>query len=77
VKRLATLIPALQHMAESGQKAYAVGNLPPATYVLIETSLSARRSELLDLRTALWTDTIALKTLLAMTPLMPEPSEHR
>jgi len=76
VDRLAKLVPALQEMAISGQKAYAAGNLPPATYALIETSLSARRSELFDLRTALWDNTIALKTLLAMTPLMPQPSEH-
>ncbi len=73
VARLAGSVPELQKMAETGQKAYAAGNLAPATYVLLETSLSARASELFDLKAALWQDTIALKTLLAMTPLIPEP----
>jgi hypothetical protein len=67
-------VPELRKMAETGQKAYAAGNLAPATYVLLETSLSTRQSELFDLKTALWQDTIALKTLLAMTPLIPEPN---
>lgn len=73
VGRLTHSVPELRKMAETGQKAYAAGNLAPATYVLLETSLSTRQSELFDLKTALWQDTIALKTLLAMTPLIPEP----
>ncbi len=71
VDRLAQSVPALQEMAATSQKAYSAGNLPPATYALIETSLSARQGELFDLRAALWDDTIALRTLLAMTPLVP------
>ena len=72
VKRLNESMPALRKMAKDGQKAYAAGNLAPATYVLLETTLSSRQSELADLKASLWDDTIALKTLLAMTPLYPQ-----
>lgn len=72
VQQLAKSVPELRAMAETGRKAYAAGNLAPATYVLLETSLSAREGELFDLRATLWQDTIALRTLLAMTPLIPE-----
>ncbi len=71
VDRLAKSVPALQKMATTSQRAYSAGNLPPATYALIETSLSARQGELFDLRATLWDDTIALRTLLAMSPLVP------
>jgi outer membrane protein TolC len=64
-------VPRLKEMAEAGQKAYAAGNLPPATYVLLQTTLSARQSELFDLRSLLWSDTIALRTLLALAPIVP------
>ncbi|MDE2463737.1 MAG: TolC family protein [Alphaproteobacteria bacterium] len=72
VQQLARSVPELRKMAETGRKAYAAGNLAPATYVLLETSLSAREGELFDLRATLWQDAIALRTLLAMTPLIPE-----
>lgn len=72
VTRLDRSVPHLRDMATTGQKAYESGNLPPATYVLLETTLAARAGELLDLRATLWSDTIALKTLLAMTPLVPD-----
>ena len=75
VDQLVKSVPALQKMAATSQRAYAAGNLPAATHALIETSLSARRSELYDLRAAQWSDTIALKTLLAMTPLVPYLSD--
>jgi hypothetical protein len=39
--------------------------------VLLQISLSARESELLDLRAMLWSDTVALRALIAMTPLIP------
>ncbi len=69
--RLQSSVPQLSDMAATGQKAYEAGNLPPATYVLMETTLAARASELLDLKAMLWSDTIALRTLLAMTPAVP------
>lgn len=68
--RLASSLPRLRHMTENARTAYLAGNLAPANYVLLQTSLSAREGELFDLRIALWQDTIALKMLLAMTPLI-------
>lgn len=68
IRQLEASLPVVQHMAAVGQKAYSSGNLPPATYVLLQTSITTRRSELLDLKVTLWSDTIALRTLLAMTP---------
>lgn len=75
IRDLVASMPELHKMAETGRKAYAAGNLAPATYVLLQTSLSARESELFDLRATLWQDTIALRTLLAITPLIPEHSD--
>ncbi len=65
-------LPAFRHMAEVSAQAHASGDLAPATYVLMQTSLQARESELLDLKAALWTDTLALDTLLAL-PVTESP----
>lgn len=72
IDRLDASVPKLRHMAKTGQNAYDAGNLAPATYVLLQTSLSAREGELLDLKATLWADTIALRTLLAMSPIIPD-----
>lgn len=61
-------LPTFRHAAEVSAQAHANGDLVPATYVLLQVSLRTRESELLDLKAALWNDTIALNTLLA-TPL--------
>lgn len=58
-------LPTFRHMAEVSAQAHANGDLAPATYVLLQISLQTRESELLDLKAALWNDTIALDTLLA------------
>ena len=71
VARLEESLPQLRDMAATGQKAYLAGNLPPATYVLLETTLSTRESELLDFKATQWSDTVALRTLLAMLPIVP------
>lgn len=68
-------LPSFRHMAEVSAQAHANGNLAPATYVLMQTSLQARESELLDLKAALWSDTIALDTLLG-TPIVPAMSAN-
>ena len=57
-------LPAFRHMAEIGAQAHTNGDLAPATYVLLQISLQAREGELLDLKAALWNDTVALDTLL-------------
>lgn len=72
--KLEEKLPEFRHMAEVGQQAHANGDLPSATFVVIETSLQARESEYYDVETALWSDTIALHTLLGM-PFSPPPPE--
>jgi outer membrane protein TolC len=72
LRQLSTLesrIPEFRRMAETSRAAYRNGDLAPATYVLMQTTLTARESELIDLRVALWNDTIALHTLLG-TPYL-------
>jgi hypothetical protein len=64
-------VPDLRKAAQTAQIAYHAGDIAPATYVLLQISLSARESELLDLRAMLWSDTVALRALIAMTPLIP------
>jgi hypothetical protein len=64
-------VPDLRKAAQTAQIAYQAGDIAPATYVLLQISLSARESELLDLRAMLWSDTMALRALIAMTPLIP------
>jgi outer membrane protein TolC len=63
-------LPAFRQIAEVTARAHGNGDLSPATYVLMQTSLQARESELLDLKMALWNDTLALNTLLVV-PLVP------
>ena len=72
--KLEEKLPEFRRMAEVGQQARANGDLPPATFVVIETSLQARESDYYDVETALWSDTIALHTLLGL-PFSPPPTE--
>ncbi len=64
-------LPAFRRMAEVAQKAHANRDIAPATYLAMQTTLTARESELLDLRSALWLDAIALHTLLGTPYVMP------
>jgi outer membrane protein TolC len=66
IARLEAKLPEFKRMAAVGRKAYTEGNLAPATYVQLQTSSAAREAELFDLKATLWTDTIALATLLAL-----------
>jgi outer membrane protein TolC len=60
-------LPEFRKMADQAQRAYRAGNLAAATYVLMQTSRIARESELIDLRAALWSNALALRTLLGLT----------
>jgi outer membrane protein TolC len=73
IGRIEAAMPELERMAQIGRKAHREGNLAPATYALLETTLATREGELLDLRSVLWSDSIALRTLLAMPPLADGP----
>jgi outer membrane protein TolC len=76
VERLEDKLPEFERMGETSQKAYMAGDLPPATYVILQTSLSARESELFDLKSLLWSDTLALRTLLAIPAIVPNPTKE-
>ncbi len=65
-------LPEFRRMAEAGARAHLSGDIAPATYVLLENSLQARESELLDLKASLWSDSLALDILLGM-PFAPIP----
>ncbi|MDE2464407.1 MAG: TolC family protein [Alphaproteobacteria bacterium] len=69
VGTLEQAVPVLRRMAARARAAYAEGNLSPASYVLLETSLASREGELADLKQTLWQDTIALRTVLGLPPL--------
>jgi outer membrane protein TolC len=69
-KELEDRMPEFRRIAETGRTAYLNGDLPPATYVVMQTSLTARESELLDLKSSLWTDILALHTILG-APYVP------
>ncbi len=76
IARLEEKLPEFQRMGETSQKAYTAGDLPPATYFILLTSLSARESELFDLKSLLWGDTLALRTLLAIPAIAPNPAKE-
>jgi outer membrane protein TolC len=73
LKRLDSKLPEFEHMGVVGQTAFKAGNLPPATYVVLETSLSSRVAELYDLKSQLWSDSLALRSILAIP--LNEPSD--
>ena len=61
-------IPRLQSLAARAGQAYRAGDFPAQTYVAVESGLLTKKMEYLDLRQALWTNRIALDTLLAWPP---------
>ena len=71
IRQLEISLPELRRMAAVGEEAYRAGSLAPATYVLLRTSLTSRESDLLDLKSMLWSDAIALRSLLGIAPLIP------
>lgn len=74
ISQLEASLPELRRMASIGEQAYSAGNLAPATYVLMRTGLTAREGDLFDLKAKLWSDTIQLRALLGLSPLIGEAS---
>lgn len=68
-------LPAFRNAAKVSAQAHTNGDLDPATYLLLQISLQTRESELLDRKAALWSDTVALGTLLA-APIPTLESEN-
>lgn len=64
-------LPAFRRMAETAEKAHANRDIAPATYLAMQATLTAREGELLDLKSALWLDVIALHTILGVPYVTP------
>ena len=77
IANLQEKLPEFESMGNATQEAYSAGNLPAATYVVLQTSLSAREAELFDLKTLLWSDTLALRTFVAMPLVVPAAGEEK
>ena len=57
-------LPQLQTAAENAERAYMNGDLPALTAVSLENAVITREAELSDLKQALWSDAIALASVL-------------
>jgi outer membrane protein, multidrug efflux system len=64
MKDVEARLPDLQAGADNAQRAYLAGNLPALTYVTLEGALVARQVELSDYKQALWSDAIALSSII-------------
>jgi cobalt-zinc-cadmium efflux system outer membrane protein len=59
-----TRLPELQTAAENAERAYMQGNLPALTAVTLENNVITRQAELSDLKQSLWSDSVALASVL-------------
>jgi outer membrane protein TolC len=57
-------LPDLETAAENAQRAYMQGNLPALTAVTLENNVITRQAELSDLKQSLWSDSVALASVL-------------
>ena len=57
-------LPELQRAADDAERAYMQGNLPALTAVTLENNVITREAELSDLRQSLWSDSVALASVL-------------
>jgi len=57
-------IPELQKAADDAERAYMQGNLPALTAVTLENNVITRQAELSDLKQSLWSDSVALASVL-------------
>jgi outer membrane protein TolC len=67
---LNTYLPQLQTTTADAERSYASGDLPVPTYLTMLNALLNGKSDLLDLQQSLWTDAIALSTVLG-TQIQP------
>ncbi len=64
-------LPDLQVAAENAERAYLNGDLPALTYVTLQSAVLNRQSELSDLKQSLWSDAIALSSVIG-TQIQPD-----
>ena len=57
-------LPELQMAAQNAERAYMAGDLPALTAVALQTAVVTRQAELADLKQSLWSDAIALASVL-------------
>jgi outer membrane protein, heavy metal efflux system len=57
-------LPELQKAADDAERAYMQGNLPALTAVTLQSSVITRQAELSDLKQSLWSDAIALASVI-------------
>jgi len=66
-------IPQLETMADKARKSYDKGDFSALSYIAVQNGLLAKKLEFLGLQQSLWTNRIAMDTLLAW-PVLPQPS---
>jgi hypothetical protein len=57
-------LPELQVAADNAERAYLMGDLPALTYVTLQSAVLNRLTEISDLRQSLWSDAIALSSVI-------------
>ncbi len=76
IQGIESQLPILQMNADAAERAYQSGDLAALTYVTLQAALLSRQAELSDLRQSLWSDAIALSSVIG-TQIQPqvEPKE--
>ncbi len=64
IQEIQTRLPELATAADNAERAYMQGNLPALTAVTLENNVITRQAELSDLKQSLWSDSIALASVL-------------
>jgi outer membrane protein TolC len=64
IREVEAHLPELRTGAENAERAYLAGNLPALTYVTLVGALVAREAEISDYEQSLWSDAIALSTII-------------
>jgi outer membrane protein TolC len=59
-------LPELRTAAENAERAYMAGDLPALTTVTLQSAVLTREAELSDLKQSLWSDAIALSSVLGI-----------
>jgi outer membrane protein TolC len=64
IRAIEARLPELHVAADNAERAYLAGDLPALTYVALQSSVLNRQTELSDLRQSLWSDAIALSSVI-------------
>ena len=64
IDEIETRLPELQSAADNAERAYGAGDLQVLTYLSLQSAVLTRKSEISDLRQSLWSDAIALASVL-------------